>query len=373
MTNVVKVGIVGCGNIADNHYRAYAASEGVEVVGVCDVAVDRAHAFAQERGVPQAVGSVAELLSLGVDLVSVCTPHPTHEAVVLAAAAAGVNVICEKPIAADVAAAERMIAATDAAGVRFGVVFQRRYWPGAQRLRAAIDDGRFGRPMLANYQVLLHRGAEYYDAAAWRGTWDADGGGVLMTQAIHNLDLLQWFLGRPVEVSAKAGTFVHGELIEVEDTAAALVTFESGAVAVVTATVVAAPGLGTRLVVTSDTGATATVTEYPEGADGVNEVWTLPDEAHARSAFPDGLQPDIPVAEVNGRLAPLHARQLADFVDAVREGRDPIVTGRDALRSLQIVEAVYESARTGLPVGIGAPKDEPAFRQLAAHEPVARA
>ncbi|MEV8148235.1 Gfo/Idh/MocA family oxidoreductase [Arthrobacter sp. NPDC080073] len=364
MSQPFRIGIVGCGNIADNHFQSYSALPGVEIVGVCDVAVERAQQFATERGIAHAVSSVGELIALGVDAISVCTPHPTHEAVVSEAASAGVHVLCEKPIATDTAAAERMVRAAEEGGITLGVVFQRRFWPGAQALRAAIDDGRLGTPMLGHCQVLLHRGTDYYNAAAWRGTWAADGGGVLMTQAIHNIDLLQWFMGDPVEVSAKAGSFVLGDTIEVEDTAAALITFASGAVATLSATVAASPGLGTRIVVTGSNGATVQVTEYPEGSDAVNDLWAIPGEERAGTVILDGLTGDIPVAEVNARLLPLHKVQVAEFVDAIRSGRQPAVTGREAMKSLQIVAAVYESARTGLPIRIGSSPESCHFTHL---------
>lgn len=357
MSQLFRVGIVGCGNIADNHFQSYSSVPGVEVAGVCDIELDRARTFAAERNIARSFGSVRELLALGIDAISVCTPHPTHEAVVTEAAAAGVHILCEKPVATDVASAERMVLAAEQHHVTFGVVFQRRFWPGAQALRAAIDDGRLGQPMLGHCQVLLQRGTDYYNTAAWRGTWAADGGGVLMTQAIHYIDLLQWFMGDPVEVSAKAGTFVLGDTIEVEDTAAALITFASGAVATLSATVAASPNLGTRIVVTGSTGATVNVTEYPEGSDAVNDLWAVPGEEQAGSVFADGLTGDVPVAEVNNRLLPLHRLQVADFVEAVRTGRPPSVSGREAMKSLQIVTAVYESARTGQPVRIGAASD----------------
>jgi UDP-N-acetyl-2-amino-2-deoxyglucuronate dehydrogenase len=363
MSGQFRVGIVGCGNISDNHFQSYSSLADVEVVGVCDVDLARARDFASDRGIAHAVGSVQELIALGIDALSVCTPHPTHEAVVTTAAEAGVHVLCEKPIATDVASAERMVQAAEHNGVTLGVVFQRRFWPGAQALRAAIDDGRLGQPMLGHCQVLLHRGTDYYDAAEWRGTWAADGGGVLMTQAIHNIDLLQWFMGDPVEVSAKAGAFILGDSIEVEDTAAALITFASGAIATLAATVAASPNLGTRIIVTGSNGATVNVTEYPEGSDAVNDLWAIPGEERAGTVFADGLSGDIPVAEVNARLLPLHKLQVADFVDAVRTRRAPAVSGQEAMKSLQIVAAIYESARTGLPVKIGTPDELP--RQFA--------
>lgn len=356
MTDRCTVGIVGCGNIADNHFQSYAGLDGVEIAGVCDVDLTRAEAFARQRGIPAATGSVAELLALGVDAISVCTPHPTHEAVVIEATAQGVHILCEKPIATDLAAARRMIDAADRHAVTLGVVFQRRYWPGARRVKEAVDAGRLGTPMLGHCSVLLHRGPDYYATADWRGTWAADGGGVLMTQAIHNIDLLQWFMGDPVEVSAKAGTFVLGDVIEVEDTAAAIVTFASGAVATLAATTQATPNLGTRITITGSNGATVSLTEYPEGTDGRIDLWAVPGEESTADAFSAGLGADVPVQEVNARLLPLHRAQVADFVEAVRTGRDPAVTGREALKSLEIVTAVYESARTGRAVHIGPSK-----------------
>ncbi|MCM3780769.1 Gfo/Idh/MocA family protein [Microbacterium hydrocarbonoxydans] len=350
MSATLRIGIVGCGNISDNHFQAYAALPNVEVVAVCDIDPERARVFADARGIPHAVSSVAELAALGVDALSVCTPHPTHEAVVREAAACGIHILCEKPIAADSAAAARMVEAAHANDVTLGIVFQKRFWEGARKIRAAIDEGRLGTPMLGHCRVLLHRGRDYYDAAAWRGTWAADGGGVLMTQAIHYIDLLQWFMGEPVEVSAKAGTFVYGDAIEVEDTAAALITFASGAIATLSATVAASPNLGTAITVTGTTGATVSLTEYPEGTDAVNDLWAVQGEERAGSLFEHGLSGDIPVEEVNARLMPMHRQQVADFVTAVRTGGSPAVTGEEALASLRIVEAVYESARTGRPV-----------------------
>jgi len=367
MTAALRVGIVGCGNIADNHVAAYRSIPGVEVIAVCDVDLARARSFAAERAIPAAAGSVADLVALGIDALSVCTPHPTHEAVVVEAAAAGVHILCEKPISTSAAAAERMIAAASDGGVTLAVVFQRRFWPGAQRLRAAIDSGLIGTPMLGHCRVLLHRGRDYYDSAPWRGTWDADGGGVLMTQAIHYIDLLQWFMGEPVEVYGSAGAFVLGDAIEVEDTAAAVITFASGAVATLSATVAATPNLGTELTVTGTTGATVTIGEYPEGSDADTEIWAVPGQEEVRSVLAEGgFRPDKSVAEVNASLQHLHRRQIEDFVDAVRTGHEPAVTGAQALRSLQIVEAVYASARTGRPVRLreGRAGDTPALRHL---------
>ena len=350
----LRAAVVGCGNVAGNHAAAYRSLPGVDLVGCCDVDPERARAFGDRHGIRHSTGDLEMLLDLGVDVVSVCTPHPTHEQVVTAAAARGAHVLCEKPIAVDLASAARTVRACEGAGVRLGVLFQRRFWPAAARIRRALDDGVLGIPVLGHASVLLHRDADYYTSAPWRGSWETDGGGVLMTQAIHNVDLLQWFMGDAVEVSARYATFEHGGAIEVEDTLVATLRFASGALATLAASTALTPGLGSRVMITGSTGATVGLAEYPEGAEGVNHLWAVPGEAVAVSPFGTGLAPDVPLSTINGGLAPFHARQIADFVDAVRTGREPAVTGREAMKSLAIVTAAYGSAAAGVPVPVPA-------------------
>jgi len=347
VTAVLRAGVIGCGNVAGNHAAAYRDLPGVELVVCGDVDPDRAAGFAGRYGA--AAAGPDDVFEYDLDLVSVCTPHPTHEAVVTTAAAHGVHVLCEKPIAIDLGAAARMIAACEAAGVTLGVLFQRRFWPAAQRIRAPIDDGTLGTPILGHASVLLHRDTSYYTADPWRGTWATDGGGVLMTQAVHNIDLLQWYLGEAVEVTAAHATFKHGAAIEVEDTAVATLRFASGALATLTASTALTPGLGTRVWVCGSTGASAGLAEYPEGSEGRIDVWAVPGTEAAASPFGAGLTADRALSEINGSLAPFHARQIAEFVAAVREQRDPAVTGREAAKSLAILTALYASAASGRP------------------------
>lgn len=356
--STLRAAVVGCGNVAGNHAAAYRALPGVELVGCCDVDPERAAAFAARHGIGRATGDLDALLG-GVDLVSVCTPHPTHEQVVTAAAVHGAHVLCEKPIAVDLASAARTVQACEDAGVTLGVLFQRRFWPAAVRIRQALDAGVLGTPILGHTAVLLHRDTEYYTSAPWRGSWETDGGGVLMTQAIHNVDLLQWFMGEAVEVSARYATFEHGDAIEVEDTLVATLRFASGALATLAASTALTPGLGSRVMVTGSTGATVGLAEYPEGHEAVNHLWAVPGEAVVASPFGAGLADDVPLSTINDSLAPFHARQITDFVDAVRTGREPAVTGREAMRSLAIVTAIYDSAASGKPEPV--PAD--AYRQ----------
>jgi UDP-N-acetyl-2-amino-2-deoxyglucuronate dehydrogenase len=352
MATTLRAAVVGCGNVAGNHAAAYRSLPDVELVACCDVDPARAAAFAARYRIGQATTDLDTLLALGPELVSVCTPHPTHEQVVSAAAAHGAHVLCEKPIAVDLASAARTVQACEDAGVRLGVLFQRRFWPAAVRIRRALEDGVLGTPVLGHASVLLHRDAEYYTSAPWRGSWETDGGGVLMTQAIHHVDLLQWFMGEAVEVSARYATFEHGAAIEVEDTLVATLRFASGALATLAASTALAPGLGSRVTVTGSTGATVGLAEYPEGAEGANYLWTVPGEAVVAAPFGGGLAPDVALRTINGGLAPFHARQIAEFVDAVRTGREPAVTGREAMKSLAIVIAAYRSAAAGGPVPV---------------------
>lgn len=345
-----RVGIAGCGAISRNHLEAFRALDNVQIVGVCDVDADRARSTSDSWGIPNAVSSVEELLALGLDIISVCTPHPTHEEVVLQAAAAGVNVLCEKPIATKLESAERMVEACEEAGVQLGVLFQRRFWPASQKIRSAIDDGTLGRAIMAQCSVMLHRAPDYYNRDAWRGTWESDGGGVLMSQAVHQIDLLQWYLGDVAEVYGKVNTYRHGDYVEVEDSATAVITFTSGAMATLQASTAVSPNLGIQLRITGETGASASLTEFPEGSDGRLDLWAVGERIVVEPVHPEGVEPNVDLSVINGQLIPFHKLQVQDFVQALESGTEPAITGKDALKSLRILLAVYESSRTGEPV-----------------------
>jgi predicted dehydrogenase len=344
----VRVGIIGCGRIARNHLSALRGMAGVDVVGVVDVDADRARAFATTYGVPHAYRDADHLLAAGLDAVTVCTPHAAHEAGVLAAARHGAHVLCEKPVALSVEQAHRMNAATAAARVRFGVLFQRRFWPAAMLIRRALDDGRLGVPVCGGVVVRLNRDADYY-AEPWRGRQATEGGGVLMTQAIHHIDLLQWFMGPARRVTGRCATLVHRGVIDVEDTAGALVEFASGAIATIQAGTTFQPGLGAQVWVSDARGHTGSVMEFPEGI-GFTDASTIPGAETFASGPRVGGTFDRPLAEIHDHLAPYHAMQIEDFVAALREDREPAVTGRDAVRSLEIIQAIYASSRSGATV-----------------------
>lgn len=348
----MRVGIVGCGRIARNHVSALRAVPDVEVAAVADVDRDRARTFAARHGVRNAYAEVDEMLAAGLDAVTICTPHGAHEAGVLAAARHGVHVLCEKPIALRVGQAERMVAATAAAGVRFGVLFQRRFWPAARRIRAAIDEGRMGPPIVGGVLARINRDAAYY-AEPWRGRRATEGGGVLMTQVVHHVDLLQWFMGPARRVTGRCDTFVHSGLIEVEDTAAAIVEFVGGGIATIQAGTTFRPGLGIQVWVSDADGRTEGLSEFPEGV-AFTDVSTVGTARVLAVGPATGSMSDLPLSQIHDHLAPYHAMQVADFIAAVRDGREPAVTGVDAIRSLDIVEAIYRSSREGVGVELAA-------------------
>ena len=350
MAQRLRFGIIGCGLIAANHVTALKGIADVDVVAVADVDTARARDFARRHGIPQAVAQAEQIFAAGLDAVTVCTPHSAHAEGVLLAAHNGVHVLCEKPIALSLRDAERMVDATARAGVLFGVLFQRRFWPAAQRIRRALDEGRLGPPICGGVLARLRRDAAYY-AEPWRGQWDTEGGGVLMTQAIHHIDLLQWFMGRARRVTGRFATLAHQDFLEVEDTAAAVVEFASGAVATIQAATTFSPGLGAQVWVSDARGATASVTEFPEGV-GFTDLWTLPGEEEFATVYGTHHEFDLPLPRVHENLVPYHRMQIEDFVAALRAGREPAVTGREAMRSLEIVQAIYESSRSGQPISL---------------------
>ncbi|MGN6814096.1 MAG: Gfo/Idh/MocA family protein [Thermomicrobiales bacterium] len=340
MARQVRMGLIGCGKIAKTHAAALASLPESAFSACCDMDVARAEAMAEEHGVPNVFGDVQEMLHSGkVDAVCVCTPHPSHAPVVVAAAEAGVHVICEKPLTIDLGEADRMVTAAEQAGIKFAGIFQRRFWPASQKIRQAIDSGKLGKLTLGECAVHIWRPEAYYKSDPWRGKWATEGGGVLMNQAVHAIDLFQWYMGPVAEVTGRIATLKHGDYIDVEDTAVATVVFQSGALGVIHAASTANPPLGFRVTVLGDNGATASVWEQPEGSEGMTDLWTVPGEEAYLSVWTE--------PERGPGFPGFHALQIQDFLQAILEDRAPAVTGAESRKSLAIILAIYESSRTG--------------------------
>jgi len=347
------LGIVGCGVIAPFHAMAAGDLPNARLVAVADIVPEAAARRGAEFGVEHHTDVDALLARNDVDVVSVCVPSGLHAEVGARAAAAGKHVIVEKPIDVTLEAADRLIAACRRHGVALTVISQHRFNPAVRRMRELIDAGRLGRLVLGDAIVKWYRSQEYYDSGDWRGTWSLDGGGSLMNQGVHYTDLLQWMMG-PVEgVFARTATAVH-ERIEVEDVAVAIVRFAGGAVGTLEASTAVYPGLTERLEVTG-TGGTVIV----EG--GRLRACELKDERGETSAYGAKLAADRPAAEdggAGGAADPAaishagHRAQIADLLEAVETGRDPAITGEEARKPLELILAVYRSAREGREVAL---------------------
>jgi UDP-N-acetyl-2-amino-2-deoxyglucuronate dehydrogenase len=344
-------GIVGAGVIATMHADAIATLPGARLVAVTDVASPAASAFAATRRCAAEPGLDALLARPDVDVVCVCVPSGLHADVGVRVASAGKHLVVEKPIDVTLASADRLIEAARVAGVALTVISQHRFDTGLIELRRLLGAGALGRLVLGEASTKWYRNQAYYDTAAWRGTWAMDGGS-LMNQGIHYVDLMRWCLGPVAEVTAVCSTQAHQ--IEVEDTALAIVRFESGAVGTILSSTAAYPGFPQRLEVTGTDG-TVVIEDgriarrafrLPAGS-GLSDS-SIGTEAHPSAA---GAGADPAAIDVAG-----HAAQIADLLAAIEQGRQPAVDGQAGRDALEIVCAVYQSARTGRTVRLtGAP------------------
>jgi UDP-N-acetyl-2-amino-2-deoxyglucuronate dehydrogenase len=249
-------GIVGCGMIANFHARAIADLRGAALVGCYSRRAEQAEKFAAEHGCQSHATLEAMLADPSIHLVTICTPSGAHLEPALAAARAGKHVIVEKPLEITLKRCDKMIDACAKRGVTLATIFPSRFHRSAGLLKQAAEAGRFGTITLAEAYVKWYRSQAYYDSGAWRGSWELDGGGALMNQAIHSIDLLSWLIGPVREIRAQTATLAH-ERIAVEDTAVATLQFASGALGVIEASTAAFPGYLKRVEIHGSTGSAA--------------------------------------------------------------------------------------------------------------------
>ena len=352
----IKTGVIGCGKVGHFHAKCYQNIEGSEFVAACNHNIARAEEFARTYGVA-AFDSVEEMVrKTGVEAVSICTPHPAHAAMAIEAARLGLHVAIEKPLASTLADCDAIIAAVEQAGVVGSMVCQRRFYRPAMRLHQAIVDGKLGNPILASLNMLGWRDMAYYHSDPWRGTWQGEGGGVLVNQSVHQMDLLLWYMGEIDQLYGMWDTLNHPDL-EVDDTAVAVIRFKSGALGTIAVSNSQNPALfgnvrvhgsnGASVGVQTDGGAMfiAGVSEITEPP--VNDLWTIPGEEHLLSQFQkeDG---DF-FASVDSSTY-FHQQQLQDFLDAIRENRPPLVTLADGRRTVELFTAIYRSQRDKVPI-----------------------
>ncbi len=336
--------IAGCGVIAPFHARCIASIPNARLCAVVDTAREKAAGLAAEFGGEAYTDLEAALARPDVDIVCVCAPSGLHAEIGVRAASAGKHVICEKPIDVSLDAADRLIAACRRHGVKLQVISQHRFDPGIRRVREALDAGRFGRLLMGDAIIKWYRTQQYYDSGDWRGTRALDGGGALMNQGVHYVDLLQWMMGPVERVVAKTATAAHD--IEVEDVALALVTFKNGALGVLQGSTAVYPGLPERLEITG-TGGTAIV------AAGEVRVWEFKDEKGEAGAYGGKVEGGLPAEPAAAAADPQalriagHRAQFVDLLEAIEQDRDPAIPGEEARKALELILAVYESARAG--------------------------
>lgn len=345
----IGIGIVGCGMIANFHAKAINDAAGAHLVGCASRRPEPAQEFASKYDI-RAFESVASMVNdPDVRAVSICSPSGAHLDSALAAAAAGKHVIVEKPLEITTERCDQMIKACDEAGVRLVVTFQSRFHESSKLMKQAVDSGRFGKITMGDACVKWFRSQEYYDSGAWRGTWELDGGGALMNQAIHSVDLLLWLMGPVTQISAMTATMTH-ERIEVEDVAVATLKFANGALGVIEATTTAYPGALKRIEICGSHGTAVLEEEDIHTWEFTEE--TADDERirkeMAGKTKTGGGATDPGAIDHHG-----HTQLFEEAIAAINENRPSMLDGHEGRRSVELIRAIYESAETGQIIKLG--------------------
>lgn len=336
-------GIIGCGMIANFHAKAVGDLRGARVVACYDAVPASADRFAAAQGCKPYHHLKDMLADPEVDVVTIGTPSGAHMEPAVAAARAGKHVIVEKPLEITLSRCDKIIRECEKAGVKLSAIFPSRFHQSTVELKKAVDGGRFGRLTLGEAYVKWFRTQAYYDSGAWRGTWELDGGGALMNQAIHSVDILTWLMGPVVEITAHTGLIAH-ERIAVEDVAVATLKFASGALGVLEASTAVYPGYLKRIEVHGSEGSAAM-----EEEDVV--AWDFAKKGRGDAAVLAKMKARVSTA--GGAADPSaighhgHTEQFKDVLEAIRENRAPAVDGPEGRRSVEIILGVYKAAETG--------------------------
>ena len=338
----VKFGIIGTGMIAQMHADALHLAENAELVIVYDTVVERAEKFAAANNCAFA-SDFDKFLASPIDAVTVAVPSGIHGEAAVAAAQAKKHILCEKPLEVTISKTEALIKACNDNKVLLSPVAQLRYGETVQIVKKAIAEGRFGTPVLASASVRWYRTPEYYLNGKWRGTWELDGGGALMNQGIHTLDLLLYFNGDVSEISAKSANILH-KSIEVEDTVAALLSFKNGSIGYIEASTACAPGFPRRIELSGTQG--SVILE-----DDKIIRWQFAEEraedAEIRRKYSSGEGLQGGSSDPRAITCEGHRRQITDLADAIQKGVPLSITAADGERAVKVICSIYESARSG--------------------------
>jgi len=357
MAEQLKTAIIGCGKVTDLHAAAFLNLKDSRFVAVCGRTQEKTESYASKYGV-KAYTDVSEMVSKEkIDVVNICTPHPNHRIPAIAAMEAGAHVLIEKPFASTLEDCDAMLDAAQKYNRQIGVICQRRWYLPAQRVKKAIEDGKIGRPVFGTVNMLGWRDKNYYDSDPWRGTWEGEGGGILVNQAPHQLDLLQWYMGEIDELYGVASNLNH-PYIEVEDTANAILKFKNGGIGNIIVSNSQKPGIFGKVHVHGENGASVGV-QTDGGAmfiagmtnilePPVNDLWSVAGE---ENKLQEWIKEDSDFfLNLDNPMEYFHERQIEDFLQAILEGRKPLITGEDGRVTVEIFSAIYRSSSDGKPV-----------------------
>jgi predicted dehydrogenase len=346
-----NISIAGCGKVAHLHARAIKNIPNAKLAGVWSRTPETARKFAEQYGTKAYSEIPRMVLECDVDLVIVCTPHPFHKQPAIEAAEAGAGVLVEKPLASELRDCDAMINACKVSHVKLGVISQRRWYSPVLRVREAIDKGKIGKPVLGMVTMLGWRDKPYYVADAWRGTWKMEGGGVLVNQSPHQLDLLLWFMGDVDELYGIWRNLNHS-YIEVDDTAVAIVKFKSGAIGNIVVSNSQKPGLYGKVHVHGENGASVGVQTdggamFIAGSTGVaeppvNDLWTVPGEEKMLKKW---IREDTAIFKKYDPTIYYMQCQIEDFLKAIKNNSEPMVTGEAGRKTVELFTAIYRSTR----------------------------
>lgn len=351
-----NIAILGCGKVAHLHANAVQNLKNARLAGVWSRSKNTAETFAAQYNVPFYTRIDELIQTENIDLAIICTPHPFHLEPAEIAAINGANILVEKPLASTLEDADKIIEVCKNAGVKLGVISQRRWYEPVKRVKDAIEAGKIGKPVFGTINMLGWRDKKYYDSDEWRGTWKMEGGGVLVNQAPHQLDLLLWFMGEIDEVYGLWKNLNH-PYIEVEDTAVAIVKFKNGRIGNIIVSNSQKPGIYGKVHVHGENGASVGVQTdggamFIAGMSGileppVNDIWTVPGEEKMLeqwkaedSAHFSSIDPMVYYME----------RQIEDFLLAIENNTEPLVSGEDGRRTVELFTAIYRSTRDNRPV-----------------------
>jgi UDP-N-acetyl-2-amino-2-deoxyglucuronate dehydrogenase len=345
MTERLRFALIGCGVIGPLHAEAISSLPDALLVAVADIIFERAQKLAEKYGATPYQDYREMLARERLDVVNICTPSGLHGEHACAVMRSGRHVIVEKPMEIRREALDEMLRVQQETGVKLAVISQHRFDPASHQVHDLVEEGAFGRLVLGNVQVPWWRSQQYYDSGAWRGTWALDGGGVLMNQSIHSIDLLRWLMGPVRSIYAYTDTLAHR--METEDVAVAVLRFASGALGTIAVTTAAYPGVTTRVEIFGDKG--SAVIEN----DSLSYLHLARDDREEVDSYGINAPQHTQVTESSSAAqnpaalsASTHAIQIADMIRAIRENGTPLVDGYAGRQPVEIILGIYESART---------------------------